>query len=477
MTKTMVQSETPAPGDPSIHCRNLFAAMTTVVLICWIFVTYISRQPGHWAVLQFLLAAAIIMVATAAVVWRYHHLRQSIPVIWIVATAILLRFISVFGEPLFEDDYYRYLWDGYQTITTLDPYSLAPAVFFDDESVPEVFEPVLSLINYPEIATVYGPVTQWIFSIGYLVQAAEVWPLQMLAGLADLLVLILLYKLGARNALLFYAWSPLLLKEFSLTAHPDIYAILAVVISIFAAARNYVWLAGLSLALGVGAKVFAVLALPFLLSQRWSLRYWSTLVGWFLITIVLLTLPFGTIKIWAPEGLQAMADSWLFNSAVYLMFLQVLSFQSIKLVLLAVFCSCVIAVCTKRVWSARQSIDNQPVPYDPVDTAIGWQASSGGFRGDWLFMLFLLALPVVNSWYVAWILPFATLYPRWWSWAFSYCCLVSYWTGANTGAVGAGSLVLPTWIIALEYTTVAAIAVLAWVFFRHKLHYRPFAGL
>ena len=207
--------------------QRLLPMMTALVLACWVFITIVSRQPSHLAVFHFLTAATIMLLATALVVWHYYKYSKPIPFRWIVITGISLRVISLFGIPLFEDDYYRYMWDGFQTITTNDPYTLAPAVFFEREDYPEAFDSVLSLINYPEIATVYGPVTQWVFALGYLIRPAVIWPLQLTAGVADIFVIILLYKLGAGRALLFYAWSPLVLKEFSLTAHPDIYAILA----------------------------------------------------------------------------------------------------------------------------------------------------------------------------------------------------------------------------------------------------------
>ena len=177
----------------------------------------------------------------------------------------------------------------------------------------------------------------------------------MTAGVADIAVIVLLYKLGAGRALLFYAWSPLILKEFSLTAHPDIYAIFAMVLSIYLVKRNQYWLAGVALALGVGAKIFAVLALPYLLSQRWSPRYWSTILGWFFVTLALITLAFGTVTVWTPEGLQAMADSWLFNSAVYLLLLEVLPFQSIKLLLLGIFAVYILLTGLYRLHMARGS--------------------------------------------------------------------------------------------------------------------------
>lgn len=448
--------------------------MTLVVLSCWIFVVLVSRQPGHMAVVQFLAASAVMVLAAAVVVWNYHRHSAAIGLRWILFSAVLLRLISLWGMPLFEDDYYRYLWDGYHTAVFNDPYSLAPAEFFDREDYPEIFDPMLSLINYPEVATVYGPVTQWVFAVGYLIAPAEIWPLQLMAGLADFAVLVVLYNLGAGRALLFYAWSPLLLKEFSLTAHPDIYAILALMLSIFFFNKNRICLAGVALALAVGAKVFAVLVVPFLLSQRWSVRDWLWLCGFFALTIGLITVAFGTPAIWVPEGLQAMADTWLFNSAVYLMLVKLFDFQLIKLALLALFSMVVAVVCAHRLLMARaRSLPSgQSVPAFGTDNTLqGFSV----FRGDLLFLFFLLSLPVVNAWYVAWLLPFATIHPRWWSWAASYFCLLSYCTASNFGRFGPDSLELPAAVIAFEYMAVVVVAVLALAVAR-SVRYRAFTG-
>ena len=426
-----------------------------------------------------------MLVATVLVVWYLHKNSTTMPFTWIFLTALLLRLLSVYGEPLFEDDHYRYMWDGFQTATTNDPYTLAPAVFFDRD-VPEVFEPILSLINYSEIATVYGPVAQWVFALGYLIDAAQIWPLQLLAGMADLLTLVLLWRLGAGNALLFYAWSPLLLKEFALTAHPDIYAILALVIAIYTAKKHLPVVAGIALGVGFGAKVFTVLALPYLLSARWSVKYWVSILGSFVLTLLAITYWFGTFKIWAPEGLLAMADSWLFNAGLYIVLLNVFDFNTIKIILLACF------VCyglytfikrLKRVYASEALTAEMEHPQSAAQLqtsvrhqSVEWSQSAHGFRGDWLFLMFLLALPVINPWYVAWLLPFATLYPRYWTWAVSYFCLLSYWYGANVGISGAGSLLLPTSIIVMEYIAVLLTTTVAWIVTRQLKHYKEYTG-
>jgi len=219
----MVQSNvTDSDLNVGAHSNFVFFSLFLLTALLWASICITSRQPNSTALIQFLLGTGAMMVCGAIVVWYYQLRNQKIAFRWIFISALILRLISLLGEPLFEDDYFRYLWDGFQTATTNDPYTFAPTVFFDQD-IPEIFEPILSFINYPDIATVYGPVSQWIFAFGYLVEAGEIWPLQLMAAIADMLVLCVLFKMGAGNILLLYAWSPLLLKEFSLTAHPDIY--------------------------------------------------------------------------------------------------------------------------------------------------------------------------------------------------------------------------------------------------------------
>ena len=442
-----------------LDCRFMLLMMSVLVLLCWAVICVISREPTANALINFLSLSAVMVVASATVVWRYHRAGMRIPFLWILLSAALLRLFALGGEPLFEDDQFRYLWDGYQTVTTQDPYTLAPAEFFDRD-VPEKFEPILSLINYPDIATVYGPVAQWVFALGYLTDAAKLWPLQLFGGLADLLILVLLFRLGAGNALLLYAWSPLLLKEFALTAHPDVYAILGVIASVILLKRQHIILAGIALGLAFGAKVFAVLALPYLLSGYWSLKNWVLLIASFLVTLLCITFWFGSAQIWAPEGLRAMADSWLFNAGLYLVLLNYLDFQTIKILLLSAFTAYVAVTCVLRLMRAREN--RMPAPANTTN----WSASVHGFRGDWVFVLFLMALPVINPWYVAWVLPFATLYPRWWSWSLSYCCLISYWYGTYSGATEGVSLQLAPVVVAVEYLAIVAIPLIAVIVIR-----------
>ncbi len=452
---------------------RLFLVSTFTVVVLWGCVVFLSRQPTDSALLQFLLLTTAMAVPTLLLLWRCNETKFTLPFWWILISAALLRLMSVAGDPLFEDDYFRYLWDGYQTVTTNDPYTKAPDTFFDQD-VPEPFELILSFINYPGIATVYGPVSQWFFGLAYLIAPGEVWPLQLLSGLGDLIIICLISRLGAGNALLLYAWSPLILKEYSLTAHPDVFAVMFAVIGILAAFRRRALVAGFALGLALGAKIFALLIIPFLISSDWSIRFWFRFCTAIVICLTTITAWFGSFRIWVPEGLLAMAESWLFNSPLYYMLLPTLKFQTIKVILITSFTIYAMAVLYRRM--RRDYIDHlegeDPDPGKSLSSRNGtktpWNQTKAAFRGDWLFALFLLSLPVINPWYVAWLLPFAALYPRWWSWTASFAILLSYWYGSNVGAIGADSLRLPTGVLLTEYLLIILAPVTVWLVRRYR---------
>ena len=73
---------------------------------------------------------------------------------------ILSRGILAFKAPILEDDYYRYLWDGQVFLSGINPYQFAPL----DERLDLIVSAWRSLINYPDIRTIYPPVAQFYFA-------------------------------------------------------------------------------------------------------------------------------------------------------------------------------------------------------------------------------------------------------------------------------------------------------------------------
>ena len=113
----------------------------------------------------------------------------------IVFWAVVFRMIGVAGLPIYEDDFYRYLWDGYLFYERGSPYGIAPSDYFGNEEIPSAFQNILGGINYPEIPTIYGPLLQLSYLLAYLIAPGEVIALQALYSLADVALIIVLSKL------------------------------------------------------------------------------------------------------------------------------------------------------------------------------------------------------------------------------------------------------------------------------------------
>ncbi|MGB5707210.1 MAG: hypothetical protein WBM41_10270 [Arenicellales bacterium] len=431
---------------------RLLAIASLLCLLSFAFLAWLSHQ-DHSVDLSVFLSISLICTALAVlVVWQYSVQKRQIPFIWILCSAILFRAIGVTGQPLFADDFYRYLWDGYRTAVSGDPYSLPPSWFFAKEAVSTRFEHILSNINYPDIATVYGPVCQWIFAAAYFLSPGEIWPLQWFAALADIGILLLLRLMCRHNALLLYAWSPLLIKEFAFTAHPDILAVFMTMAAIQFRFLGRPALVGIFIGLACGIKIFALLLAPFLLVVRKDFKKSITGSVSFILTLVLITWWYGTLEVWAPAGLVEMADNWLFNAPLYLLLTTWMSLQSAKAILLISFALLYgiwLIQYYKRVGSTTGSSDDRELRYLPI-------------RADYLYAVFLLCIPVLNPWYLAWVLPFAVLYPSRWAWTAGTAVFLAYVTGIYTGDPSLGLHQQPLTVIVIEFGAIGIALLVDW---------------
>ncbi len=389
-----------------------------------------SQYYGDATLSQLLWVAGPCACLSFALWFIYERRDQQIDVWLLLGFALIFRLIGLSSFPILEDDFYRYLWDARMTVEHGSPYALAPADFFASENLNERFETILDGINYPEVKTVYGPTIQWVFALAYLISPGEVWPLQLFMGIADIAVILILLQLAKPNSVLLYAWSPLIIKEFVISAHPDVLGVACVVLALLVIQRKQMLFAGALLALACGVKVFAVLLLPFIL--RFSVRAWLA----FGVTAALLALPFGLKQAWVPDGLSAMGSSWLFNAPLYFLidalFGSWLSITAIKLALLgslAIGCGLYLLNYLKR---------EQLPPHLSL-------------RGDLLYAGLFLCAPALNAWYLVWLLPFAVFRPSVWAWAASVFIFLSYASGINLNNSGLEPYEHSAWMLAIEF--------------------------
>lgn len=354
----------------------------------------------------------------------------------VLAVAALFHVIGLFGLPLFEDDHYRYLWDGYRFIESGSPYGVAPAEFFDDSTVPGTMRRILDGINYPDIATIYAPGLQAVFGLGYLIAPAELLPIKGLLMLADLALIALMLRSASPRMVLLFAWNPLVFKEVALTAHPDVLLALPLLLAWHYRHTGGVWLKGFFFGLALAVKISALPAMAWLL---WKKRHWAVpLAG---LTMLATYLPFVGEANDLP-GLFAFAQGWQFNAAAYAWLLAILSADQAKLV-----CAVAAAIAMFLIQYRQRASDACPP----------WHR---------MFGVLLLFSPVINAWYLLWLLPFAVYSREVWPWAASAAVCLSYVTGLNTDREDIAAFAVVPWAQTLEWLLIAvavAIDLGAWL--------------
>lgn len=341
--------------------------------------------------------------------------------------AALLRIAAGFAQPILEDDFYRYLWDGYRFVEAGSPFGAAPADFFMDPSVPPVMREVLDGINYPELPTIYAPVQQALFALSYLIAPAQLWPLQALLCGIDLALLALLWHLGARGGAWLYALSPLVLKEIAFTAHPDGIGAALIVLALWGRTTGRLHLAAVACGLAAATKIFALALIPFVL-WRLPLRLW-------LLALLSAATAYAPFLLHATDAgtLAVFARHWEFNPALYAVIRAALNGLDWPLAprALSGLLYAVLWFYLLRRFHAR--------------TAEGWQLP----RGDLLIGGLLLFSPVINAWYLLWLLPFAALRFSYTAWLASGLVLLSYLHPP-------GRYALPAWLPWVEFLPLLA---------------------
>ena len=344
--------------------------------------------------------------------------------VWI--WGVLFRVAGFFGEPLLEDDWARYLWDGRQFVVSGNPYATAPAEHFAVTTVPEPFQRILDQINHPDVRTIYAPVCQYAFAVSHVIAPGKLWPWKLMLLAADLLTLGLLLRMVTPRHALLYAWCPLLIQETAFTAHPDSLWVFFLVAALHAFSKENHRRMAVCCGLAMATKIFALLIVPFLLVRAaWKYRILA------LAVFSAAYLPFwlqGSAADFA--GLRAMSGDWEFNSTVFAWLAHFSGSDAAKRITLSAF-TLIWGMLLWR-WSRTQG----PVNELP--------------RGDWIFGFFFLLSAVVNPWYLLALLPFVALRPSLWGAGALAVVTLSYAHGLYASEPSLAPYQLPGWVRPLE---------------------------
>ena len=199
---------------------------------------------------------------------------------------VALRLAAITPVVPLSDDLYRYAWDGAVQASGTSPYRSPPdspalADLRTDWLFPSAADcaeldrpPGCTIINRPEVRTVYPPVAQAWFLLGHSLQASALEDLgwQLFSLLADLATMVLLWRLLLARGrdprwVAVYAWSPVAVLEAVQNGHVDALATVFVVAAVALAGKRPGW-SGAALGAATMVKLYPALLLPVLLSRR-----------------------------------------------------------------------------------------------------------------------------------------------------------------------------------------------------------------
>jgi hypothetical protein len=408
--------------------------IATALTLAAVYASHQGMANQLFAVLTLCIVNACLMV------WVARDKSFAALSLWhVLVTTSLLAFTALFVQPLLEDDHFRYLWDGYITATTAQPYAWAPSLYFGNDAVPLRMQAVLSGINNPEVPTIYGPILQVLFGLCYWLSPAALWPFKLLLLCALLLVLLLLHRAAiAPRWLLLFALHPVVFKESTLTAHPDLLIGAALLAAVLAWQRGLQgWAAGLA-SIAVAIKFSSITVLPFFCINRQGRFSWRGCSA-SVLTLCLVYAPVG----WSVAGgegraLAVLGEQWTFNPLLFRLASTWLSDSLARVVVLVLFVVVLMGIFFRWV-QQLQTLDRShftcPADSLPLPPVVA------------VFTALLLLSPVVNPWYWLWILPLAALRFSWVAWVVATVSLLAYAHVAESVWHGSSivSFAVPLW--------------------------------
>ncbi|MCI0482167.1 MAG: hypothetical protein L0213_11345 [Candidatus Dadabacteria bacterium] len=334
---------------------------------------------------------------------------------FILFIGLALRLVMFFSTPILEDDYFRYLWDGAVTANGINPYKYSPEQVIQNRDVPEELSrlagesgDIIHRINHPHIRSIYPPITQALFALSYIIKPWSLLPWRSVLLVFDIAALaLILYSLSLMRLPLVYTmiywWNPLFVKEIYNSGHLDVLVFPFALGGVLLALRAKYLSSLMSLATGIGIKLWPVFLIP--LALRPILSSPGRILRAVLVLIVFLTALFLPLYLSGPDGssgLIAYGGSWENNDSVFRIIifisdfsLGVLGFETHHKYALAR----VIAASLTVLWIAYMSY-RKPTGVDFFK------------RSLFIVAFVFLISPTEFPWYYTWLLPFLALQPR-----------------------------------------------------------------
>ena len=352
------------------------------------------------------------------------------------------------GFLLYDNDVWRYLWDGHVASHGFDPYRDTPqalevrwedgdpaaAAAFEDDAWQDVFD----YLSYRDYRSIYPPLAQALFRGVHAVAPGSVFVWKLVLVVFDFatccLLVLLLRRFGRPpEAVLLYAWNPLAIKEIAGSGHIDAVMIFCLVLAIHWTTSGKTRLGLLAFGLSVLSKLTPILLVGLFL-RRAPWRQWWILAA----TLVAGFLPF--VSSWGEilRGLAAFASEWMFNPGLWAVWRWIAEAVGLPGRPVASATSALLTVAV-ILWVLRR------------DTAEADDLVRGSFL---ILATYLVLSATVMPWYLLWVVPLAAIRPGV-SW------LLLTWLSLLSYLIYIDQIEHPVWLW-IEYSVFFAAVIWEW---------------
>ncbi|NKB70696.1 MAG: hypothetical protein GKR89_26800 [Candidatus Latescibacteria bacterium] len=325
----------------------------------------------------------------------------------ILTLALLFRCTLLWSPPTLSDDIFRYLWDGRVQQAGINPYRYAPS----DLHLEPLRDQYYAAINHKELPTIYPPLSQLFFRLAASVHpsptAVKIGLTLVEMGLVLILPAILSQRRQDRRRVLIYAWNPLPIIEIAGSGHSDSLGVFLLFLALYCLGGHRPARATAALAAAFLSKFLPIMLVPLFWRQlgpaagrsfmhRWfSLRRRLALM-WFPCLAGLGFLYFVQTDVQLFAGLQTYLMKWRFNDAFFSVLYNLLRNPDLAvddgaLAQTKYICSALLLLVI--VWTLWRCDDFYQAAFAVLGT-------------------YLLLSPVLYPWYLLWILPFLSFFPR-----------------------------------------------------------------
>ncbi len=335
---------------------------------------------------------------------------------------------------LFDNDIWRYLWDGHVWANGINPYKYSPidenldslagemqtveSEFYDevatdseneifDESQAEITEsneiPVVEQheiwqdirenINYADVTTIYPPLAQFIFRLSYAIAPGSVLMMKSLLVGCELVGILFLalslkrLKLPVASIVL-YAWNPLMIKVFAGSGHADSILVMMLCATVYFVIRGMKSMTAITFGLAILAKISPIFLMPFIVRRVGWLR--SCLI---VFVVFLGYLPFLDAGQNLFAGFLKFAREWQFNPGIYA-FIRYLGEFFVDDATFFARIFCLILIISITFWLIFRDDLTEKTFVKSAAIVLG---------------SLIIFSPTVMPWYLSWVLPVAVL--------------------------------------------------------------------